>query len=65
MTQIQGLRDDQLHTNDLAVPLIDSREFAYPTQRLQVESTEQLRAAIADDSEFAQGVWEQRSGLNR
>lgn len=60
---IDGLRAVRGHAKDLTIPAMDSPEFAYLTQRLQFESTEELSGAIAVKMDFARSVWDNRSPL--
>jgi glutamate-ammonia-ligase adenylyltransferase len=54
---IDALRVVRGHARDLTIPPEDSREFAYLSHRLQLESPAQLRDAIAARMESAKALW--------
>jgi glutamate-ammonia-ligase adenylyltransferase len=55
---IDALRVVRGHARDLTIPNPDSREFAYLARRLQFDSPDLLRKAVASQMDFARGLWD-------
>lgn len=56
---IDALRVVRGHARDLAIPPLDSREFAYLARRLESDTPSALAATITDRIAFAGGLWAQ------